>query len=239
MIRTVILDDEHIIRMGIAKIIRENLPEYEIVAYFSDGKECLSFLEQDQVDLVISDIRMPFLDGLELLHLARERGWETEFLLISGYDDFEYCKAALRGRAVDYLLKPIDKNEFIQTLTTFAEQHMGQQPLESGPEDKKVIREIKQYLKQHYNERISLDSLAEQFYLSPNYICQLFKVETGSTLTNYINQIRMKKACQYLREPSRRINEIAELLGYRSSQQFSVAFKKVMGKTPREYREDS
>ena len=78
MIRTIILDDEKIIRKGIQKIIRENLPELEVTASLQNGRECLEYLEISGADLIISDIRMPYVDGLELLKTLRNRGQQTD-----------------------------------------------------------------------------------------------------------------------------------------------------------------
>lgn len=248
MIRTIILDDERIIRNGITKIIQENVPEFQVIATFGNGRDCLEYLERETADLIISDVRMPYIDGLEMIRNLCERGVTVDFILISGYDDFEYCRTAIQYGVFDYMLKPIDKGDFIRTLRKLAikrqEESVCQAPEEPNHEmiqasggDRKVIRQIKDYLSAHYNEPVSLEALSARFYMNPNYISQLFKQETGKTLTNYLSQIRMDRAKQYLQDPSKRINEIAALVGYQSPQTFAAVFKRYCGVTPREYRE--
>ena len=248
MIRTIILDDERIIRNGIAKIIQENVPEFQVTATFGNGRDCLEYLEREEADLIISDVRMPYIDGLELIRHLRDRDASVDFILISGYDDFEYCRTAIQYGVFDYMLKPIDKGDFIRILQKFARKKQGasaeraieapvREILQVSGGDRKVIRQIKDYLRAHYNEPVSLEALSSRFYMNPNYICQLFKQETGKTLTNYLSQVRMERAKQYLQDPSKRINEIAALVGYQSPQTFAAVFKRYCGVTPREYRE--
>lgn len=226
------------------KIIRENVPEFEIVGAFSNGAQCLEFLDTASADLIITDIRMPYMDGVQLIQVLRERGSTIDFILISGYDDFEYCRVAIRSRVFDYILKPLDKKDFIHTLQRYLRAGNSRQTDADEPEkdleadrDKKIIREIKQYLRTHYRENISLESLSAQFYMNPNYISQLFKNEVGITLTAHLNQIRMEMARHFLRDSQKRVNDVAALVGYQNAQNFSVAFKKAYGMTPREFRE--
>lgn len=225
------------------KIIRENVPEFEIVGAFSNGAQCLEFLDTASADLIITDIRMPYMDGVQLIQVLRERGSTIDFILVSGYDDFEYCRMAIRSRVFDYILKPLDKKDFIHTLQRYLRAGNSQTDVDQpekdleADRDKKIIREIKQYLRTHYRENISLESLSAQFYMNPNYISQLFKNEVGITLTAHLNQIRMEMARHFLRDSQKRVNDVAALVGYQNAQNFSVAFKKAYGMTPREFRE--
>ncbi|PFO06372.1 hypothetical protein COJ85_08565 [Bacillus sp. AFS076308] len=112
-IRTVIVDDEGRIRRGIERMVRSLGDEWELVGTFSDGLEVYEAVINQSLsfDLLISDIRMPEMDGLTLnKKLKSQLSFLTIF--ISGFDDFEYLQTALRDGAVNYILKPIDKEQF-------------------------------------------------------------------------------------------------------------------------------
>lgn len=100
-----------------------------------------------------------------------------------------------------------------------------------------VIREIQIYIQQHFGEDISLQMLAEQFYLHPNYLSRLFKEKTGENFTEYLTRIRMNKAMELLDCSDYKIVEICEIVGYDNPRYLSKIFKQYTGKTPREYRE--
>lgn len=243
MIKTIILDDEMIIRMGLEKIIRENVEEIEVVALAGNGKECIEILNEQKVELIITDIRMPHMDGLELIRALDEQKKAIDFIVISGYDDFNYCKTALQYRVWDYVLKPIDKNEFISTLKRFIDNKKRKNFQKNVSEniiiydDKKIIIEIKRYLRSHYNQDVSLREMSEKFYLSTGYISQLFRKETDLTITGYLLKIKMEMACIALKDGTKRINEIAENVGYKNPRQFATMFKRYYGITPSQYRE--
>ncbi|WP_028608878.1 response regulator [Paenibacillus harenae] len=112
-IRTLIVDDEPRIRRGIERLLRGCGDQWEVVATLSDGKEALEYIERTDgaIDLLITDVRMPEMDGLTLI---KEAGKKYPFfpLVISGFDDFHYLQTALREGAVDYMLKPLDREQF-------------------------------------------------------------------------------------------------------------------------------
>ncbi|ASS69118.1 response regulator [Paenibacillus sp. RUD330] len=117
-IRTMIVDDEPRIRRGIQRLVLALGEGWEVVGTAGDGKEALSLIDglNGAVDLVITDVKMPEMDGLELI---RELGksYSCRTLLISGFDDFVYVQAALREGALDYILKPVDRDQFRSSMT--------------------------------------------------------------------------------------------------------------------------
>ncbi len=237
MIRTIVIDDEKLICEGICKIIRENVPDMQIIASLQNGEECLTYLETNKADLIICDIRMPRVDGLTLIQILHSRyGNNLDFVIVSGYDDFNYCRTALRYNVYDYVLKPLDKAEFINMLKRYCIEHNADDSTQEVRSERADVHKIKAYLRTHYREKPSLEELSEVFYLSPNYISQLFRHHVGMTITDYIVRIRMEMARAYLRDPSRSISEISMLVGYSDPRQFSMAFHKVEGLTPSEYR---
>ncbi|WP_334074308.1 MULTISPECIES: response regulator [Paenibacillus] len=116
MLRIAIVDDETSIREGLGKIIRRESEQYEVIGTFSNGQEALEFARAEQLDVVITDIRMPLMDGLELIKEIKAVKPETRCIIMSGFTDFEYARQALRYSAVDYLLKPINKKQLLELL---------------------------------------------------------------------------------------------------------------------------
>ncbi|TDF98662.1 response regulator [Paenibacillus piri] len=100
-----IVDDEKPIRQWFEYVIRQYEEEFEIAGVCSNGKEALDMYEQYKPDIIITDIRMPVMDGLELIQAVKERGGSPQFLILSNYDHFEYVKKGLVMGAKDYLLK--------------------------------------------------------------------------------------------------------------------------------------
>ncbi|WP_186445831.1 response regulator transcription factor [Paenibacillus cremeus] len=116
MYRTFIVDDEPSIRSGLRMIIPWEEYGIEICGEAANGADALKFIEEHRPDLVICDIRMPVMDGLELIRSVHERGMGTQFVVLSGYDDFRYVKEAIKYHVENYLLKPVNVDELRQTV---------------------------------------------------------------------------------------------------------------------------
>lgn len=112
MYTAVIADDEVWIRKWLEQVLSNYDKEIRVAASLDDGLKVKEFLEKEEADILISDIRMPGMTGLELARWLREQGRTTKVMIISGYSDFEYAKEALHWNAVDYILKPIKRDEF-------------------------------------------------------------------------------------------------------------------------------
>lgn len=116
MLKIIIVDDEMLIREGLAKIIGKESPCFQVVGQFPDGEDVLRHLPGLEVDVVITDIRMPVIDGLELIKSLRATHPHIRSILMSGFTEFEYAREAIRASAVDYLLKPINKEQLFELL---------------------------------------------------------------------------------------------------------------------------
>ncbi|WP_127587677.1 response regulator [Paenibacillus koleovorans] len=116
MLKVLIADDEAPIKRSLSKIIEMEFPQLQIVFLADDGREALKGWEQHQPDLVISDVRMPEMDGIQLSQEIRSRGMQTEIIIISGYNDYGLLRQAMQNGVSDYLLKPVDPEEVVGTL---------------------------------------------------------------------------------------------------------------------------
>ena len=192
-------------------------------------------------DIVIMDINLPIMNGLKVIQLTRIKHPDIAFVIVSGYDDFSYCREALRLQITDYILKPVNYEEFgtcIDNLKISLFEQRVSAAAEPEKQEERTITGITRYLQEHLAEEISLSVLAEQFHLNPQYISQLFKSEIGVNFLVYLTNIRMEKAKKLLLSTSLSIADVADRSGYGDYRVFTKVFKKSEGITPSQYRRD-
>lgn len=132
------------IPMGLKKIIDWELLGFEVVATAESANDALSIMENQPIDLVITDVTMPEINGLEFIEAAQKQQYEFEFIILSGYQEFSYLKSGLKLGAVNYLMKPVNKEELIHTL-------------------KNVEKRIKQQVDQKNQQEIYQENLLAQW----------------------------------------------------------------------------
>lgn len=114
--KVAIVDDDRIIRRGLKSVIPWEEYGFLFVGEASDGEEGLALIEREQPQIVVSDIKMPFMDGLEMANIVRKKEWKTKIILLTGYEDFKYAHEAIKVKAFDYLLKPVETTHLIEKL---------------------------------------------------------------------------------------------------------------------------
>ena len=122
MYKVLLVDDEALIREAISENTKWEELGYELIGTCKNGREAIAKMEQDPADLLLTDICMPYVDGIELTKYTYEHFRETKVVIISGYDDFEYAQTAVKYQVMDYILKPITATELAETLTTIKEK---------------------------------------------------------------------------------------------------------------------
>lgn len=240
-LRVLLVDDEIMIQEGFKRLFDWEAHDCEVVGEAADGMEALTQIDTLHPDIVIMDINIPIMNGLKVIQLSRMKHPNTAFVIVSGYDDFSYCREALRLQITDYILKPVNYEEFgtcIDNLKISLFEQRVSDAAEPEKQEERTITGITRYLQEHLAEEISLSVLAEQFHLNPQYISQLFKSEIGVNFLAYLTNIRMEKAKKLLLATSLSIAEVAEQSGYRDYRVFTKVFKKSEGITPSQYRRD-
>ena len=116
MLRTFLAEDEIVVRENIKKMVPWEQYGFELVGEASDGEMALPLIKKLKPDLLITDIKMPFMDGLTLCKVVKKEFPDIKIVILSGYDDFNYAKEAIGIGVEDYLLKPITKNAFLERL---------------------------------------------------------------------------------------------------------------------------
>jgi YesN/AraC family two-component response regulator len=218
---------------------------YEIAGQAENGKQALDFIVQnpDAVDVLFTDIKMPIMSGIELVRQLRQRGIYLKVVLLSAYSEFEYARDGLKMGVIDYVLKPTEYKNLIQTFQRIAgmldeEQGRSGKAEETGKKlshHGKLVLAAKRYIKLNY-ANTNLDITAQHVNLSPSYLSTIFKQETKINFSDYLLTERMENAAKLILNSSYKTYEISELVGYHSSKNFTRAFKKYFGLNPREYR---
>ena len=241
MLKVLIVEDEEMIRRGIVLTVDWAALGCVVVGQAANGLEGLEAARRLKPSLIITDVKMPQMDGLEMLRQLREEGCTAHVIVLTAYDDFPYVQSALRLGAVDYLLKPFHDGELEKAITQL------QQRFESGPpeeepigrpgEKSKYVMEAIDYIRRHYNDPgICVGTIAQSLSLSEGYLSHTFKKETDCTVLSYLTRYRIQKAMELLKDCRVKVYQVAEQVGYRDIAYFSATFKKITGMSPSEYQ---
>ena len=238
-LRVLLVDDEIMIREGFKRLFDWEGHDCQVVGEAADGMEALTKIDSLQPDIAIMDINIPIMNGLKVIQLSRLKHPDMAFVIVSGYDDFSYCREALRLQITDYILKPVNYEEFgscIDHLKIALFRRGASQPEQTLEE--RPIQALVRYLQEHLGEDVTLTVLAEEFHLSAQYISQLFKSEIGVNFLTYLTNIRMEKAKNLLLTTPLSVAEVSGQVGYGDYRVFTKVFKKTEGITPSQYRRD-
>lgn len=345
-----IVDDEKLLRKGFQKMTDWNAHGIHIIAEAMNGVDALEKLKilDPMPDVIITDIKMPLMDGVQLTKKIKSSYPQIEVIILSAHDDYEYVRDSMKFGAYDYLLKAsIDTDDIYKVLQNIQlkyndakkisnsemngsnvstiklntrefhrliEVHDFEQAklsviellkqasalstphfqevtydiffflkytldtlgfdknilnhsqlinrpkihlLNSLDEATKwfstifdefqnyylsmnerytpVVKDIVAYIEEHYNESLSLDDLSERFYINKNYLCNIFKSETGNTIIEYMTNLRIEHAKQLIRISNQNLFQIASNVGYNNYSYFGKVFKKNTGISPNEY----
>ncbi len=357
MLTVMIVDDERIAREGLRDLVDWESLGLQVGFCAANGEQALDYMSKNQVDIVITDIKMPKMDGLELLHQMSERNFSATTIILSGFNDFRYAQKAIQYGVLHYLLKPVHMEELLSVLErAVADARKAVTAPQSAPEDyarfktshkasadaitlrlssaicagdiaaaevccrelrtlfeeagyplpifkkyafgcvyilvrevgkhagmenfdledidllatlsvaanareveaklcqyaselctsvqvsqqqqgNRVVSQLITMLQHRYSDQdLNLNAVAESLEITPNYLSALFKRQMGQNFSDYLEQLRMNKACQLLRDTSYKIYEVAEAVGYGDARHFAKVFKSITGQTPKDYR---
>ena len=237
----IIVDDELKIRQGLQNLFPWANYGYEVKGIFANGQQALDYLEKNKVDVVLTDICMPIMNGIELNQHIDEKYPDILVIFLTGYSDFHYMQAAIRHHAADYLLKPIKHDELytgLQKVRQKLDKKYHIRPCRNEADSnyyRKIIVEVVHYLEENYRNA-TLSEAAARVNLSPNYLSRIFREKSESGFSELLTQIRMKKAAELLCDISYKAYEIAYQVGYDNPKNFSRAFHQYFNMTPTQYR---
>lgn len=245
MYKVILVEDEPLIREGLRTTTPWEAYGCEVIGEASDAVEAELLILQKKPDIVITDIYMPGVSGLELIERVKG-SVSCEFIIISGYDEFEYAQKAVYLGVTGYLLKPIDDNELkdvIEKTIRGIEEKTGR--VASGTGDglladldarERYLAKARVVMEKCCGEELTLKIVADRLGISESYLGKLFKSYAQYTFLELLTLYRMKKAVRMLTETDCKVYEIAVETGYRDAKYFSNVFRKIVGVTPKAFK---
>ncbi len=244
MYRVILVDDERLIVRGLSSVVPWAEYGCEIAGTAYDGKSGLEMIRTLRPDIVLTDIRMPNMDGLTMLAALRSEFPEIQTTVLTAYRDFEYARQAITLGVCRYLLKPSNLDELKEAVKLMVAR-LDAHPARKEPAEEtavqeagnRLVRAALAYMKEHCTEQhLSLGEVADHVYVSQWHLSKLLNRETGQSFFDLLGTLRIGRAKELLADPSMRIHEVAEATGFSDVGHFSRSFKKVAGCTPGEYR---
>lgn len=235
--RLLIVDDDKMTCRGIQlRIQNMDLWQIQEIHMAFSGEEALSFAQQNPVDILLTDIQMVNMNGLELIGRLKELHPHVVSLILTAHASFPYAQQAIELGVIGFLLKPCGKEELRAMLQKAIAQSEALGAQTSPAPAKAPIEWAKNYVQTHLTEKIDMVLVANKLDLSYSYFSKLFKQETGQSFSNYIIEEKMKEAGRQVLA-GRRTSQIAQDLGYQSPQNFNRTFVRYYQCTPSEYRQ--
>lgn len=242
MYEMIVVDDEAELREGISSYFPWESLHIHVAGIFENGKTAFSYIKSHPVDIVLTDIRMPFMDGLELIRRAKLVSPQTVYVILSGYREFEYARNGLLLGVKDYILKPTKYSQLYEVfsrITAELDHRSAEIRREEGASETEteatVISSVKTYIRTHY-AHVTLESAAEHVHLNPYYLSTFFKQQTGEKFSDYLLRMRMEAAALLIERGNESVKEVAEAVGYTNPNSFTRAFRQYYQCNPKEYR---
>lgn len=250
MFKVIIIDDEEIIVEGLQKVVEWNKFNCEVVGTANDAKSGSQKIRELNPDIIFTDIKMPNMDGLTMLAGIKCEFPDLQIAVLTGYRDFEYAKRAINVGVTRFLLKPskmAEIEEALEAMTANLLKNQSENALEVEPDEGEkepekevansfIVNNALKYIETHYAEKLTLTELAEKTYVSQWYLSKLLNKYTNQSFCDLLNQTRINRSKQLLEDPSLRIYEISEMMGFNDVTHFSKIFKKIEKMSPNEYR---
>lgn len=255
MYKILIVEDEDTIRKGLIFMVDWLKVNCVVAGEASDGEEGLEKIKEIRPDIVITDVKMPFKNGIQMLEESISL-YGYEAIIISGYSEFEYAKKAITLNVTEYLLKPIDFGHLYQTIEKLITKievnqklqeymkSLDRMPMHTDPildvqvmqsPKTKYVGKMLEYIKVCYSQKISLNDLSKKYGLSCTYLNAKFKKETNYTFNDFLNRYRVLQAVELLKQDKMKVYEIAKTVGFQDYKYFILVFKKYIGCSPSKF----
>jgi len=233
----VIVEDEFRIRHGLSQLINKVELGCNVIGEAENGYEGLKMIQNLEPDIVITDIQMPKKDGLAMIEEAKGMGAECVFVILSGYAEFEYARRGIHLGVEEYLLKPVTITDVKELLQKLAKEEKEEKEEKEMIDESysKVVTDMIRTMEANYAMKLGLDTFAEKYRLTPEYISNLFAKETNMTFSNYLKQLRLEKAKELILNTDMKIYEVACRVGYPDQKYFSKVFKEYTGTSAKQF----
>lgn len=245
MLKVVIADDEPFVREGLKSLIDWEKIGVRLVGDFENGKDLIGNLPVLLPDIVITDIQMPSISGLQIAKYISENYKNVIVILLTAYSKFQYAKEAIEYGVKHYVVK----NDLLDELPLILAKIVSENAESENQSDLNnddasiencayVIQNIEKYIEENLDKKLSLTDIAESIHMNKSYISRMFKEKAGENLFDYINKRKIEKAKQLIKNNELRMYEIALNVGMEDTAYFSRVFKKYEGISPSEYQKE-
>lgn len=254
MMKVLVVDDDHLVRKGFISMMPWKDYNLEVVGEASNGRKALEFLEHHQVHLLITDLAMPVMSGIDLMRSVKERYRHIAMVVLTFHQDFEFIQEALRLGALDYITKVELEHEHMGEVLKRIVNKMKEQTPEAdrrtelpdivmeeeagaySPEVKASVAKAVQIIHEELQEELHLPDVARRVNMSRSYFSRCFRDLVGKTFNDYIREVRVNHAKQLLSRTERTIGWVATQSGYPNEKYFGKVFRDVAGVLPSEFR---
>lgn len=238
MYRVMLIDDEPSIRNLLKATINWEEVGMEVVGEAGSGIEAINIIDDINPDIAFVDIFMPFMNGIEFAEFASRSYPKLTMIIMTAFDEFEYARKCIGLPVFDYLLKPVVRNEVMQTLSRLKTKLDETNPvpveevIEAAPNSMDLVRK---YLQEHYmDSTLNLTSVAQEFGFSASYLSRKFKQEIGKGFLEYLNECRMERAIK-MAQANQKMFRTSVAVGIPDPNYFGRCFKKYTGKSYSDY----
>lgn len=256
MLKVLIVEDEEIIRKGLVYTIDWLSMDAMVVGAAKNGREGLAMLKEQEIDLVIADIIMPEMTGIEMLEAAQKLSINSfKSIILTSYAEFDYARKAVHLKVTEYLLKPVDEEELNKAISKVKESmaeskaYLNIIALTKSSDINKLVDwdvylnnasndyviKVLYKIRDNYAEKLSIEAIAEELEVSVSYLSRKFKEATAQTFVELLTRYRIQKAIGLLQKGVYRVYEVSELTGFSDYKHFCMVFKKYTNASPTEF----
>ena len=240
--RIIVVEDEQRSREGLCRLLSTLSGDYQLVGQASNGAAALDLILQLKPDVVFTDVKMPIMDGISLIASARSYNMQTEFVITSGYADFEFARQGMALEVADYLIKPVSQEDVLRVLDHVERRLSGTKTKVKGsrlrskyPDAHPTILKSLDIMESAYAGKLNQRDLASELGVSPEYFSYLFSRNIGMTFSEFLRRLRVEKAQELYASGACPKQEVPYAVGFSDAKYFAQVFRSVTGESPAEY----
>lgn len=242
MLRVIIVEDEPVILTNLREFINSSVEGFTVVKTFDDGEGAVEYIKTNPVDIVLTDVCMPKVTGIEIAKYIYEKALKTVVIFMSAYRDYSYVKQGMDYGIITYIEKPVVPSEIRTALSKAKSAFYGASipkiepiPDSSPVDDSKIMELALEYIHENYTKDISLYDVSKHVYLSYRYFSGIFAKHIDVGFVKYISSLRIEEAIKLLKTGKYSVKEISDKVGFRNCNYFIKIFKQSTGVTPKQY----
>ncbi len=247
-----LVDPDHTYTQEIREKLKWDEMGFDRIVALSSAEEAIQYIQSSFADLVITEVDLPGADGLELIRYLNEHSPDTQCVILTHSTSFQHAKSAVRMNCMEYAVKPlsllrlteilaragekVEQRHWYERLKSYATMYVQSLEQESQKDNGDALEAASAYIEAHLSEDLSVRELAGRSYVSADHLTRLFKKKYGMTVSEYIQDKRLRLAAILLHRGEMNVSAVADSVGFGNYSYFTEQFKKYYGETPRQYQ---